>query len=214
MQRDKLTPDPKYFTTCQFTQFLLYRIEMLVLTNSSMGTKLSALNAHMTFVTLEKYGIQKLTSGSILSSWKRLLKDLHQTHPAKREGTWRILIGKEWIRYTWQGRSPNRRHYISSHEKIAFIHQNRWYSDVKNNLLNTTEGSKSTREEGDVWSLIDRTPPKQSQQYRRTEELTFQTHVHLKHWQTTNAAIHRSKQRRLYRTISQINAQSERLQRT
>jgi hypothetical protein len=32
--------------------------EMSALTNSSMGTKLSALNAHMTFTTLEDYEIQ------------------------------------------------------------------------------------------------------------------------------------------------------------
>jgi len=58
MQRDKLTADPKYFTTCQI-HFILRIHELNASFNQHQhGNNLSALNAHMTTITLEYYEIQ------------------------------------------------------------------------------------------------------------------------------------------------------------
>jgi len=51
MQRDKLTSDPKYFTTCQIYSILT--LQKTSFNQHQHGNTLSALNAHMTFISLE-----------------------------------------------------------------------------------------------------------------------------------------------------------------
>jgi hypothetical protein len=54
MQRDKLTADPKYFTTCQDSTFIVHFDASF--NQHQHGNKPICLNAHMT--TLEYYEIQ------------------------------------------------------------------------------------------------------------------------------------------------------------
>jgi hypothetical protein len=53
MQRDKLTADPKYFTTCQDSTLIVHFDASF--NQHQHGNDLSALNAHMTIWNIMRY---------------------------------------------------------------------------------------------------------------------------------------------------------------
>ena len=131
MQRDKLTADLKYFTTCLVHSILIVHFDASF-NQHQHGNNLSALNAHMTI--LEYCEIQ---------SWSHTDTELKEIKGKKKH---RLLIQLERKMYQEPNKQGMRKVnmmatvtttskdiYYSPHAKIEVIHQQQVKSDVMKN---------------------------------------------------------------------------------
>ena len=105
MQRDKLTADPKYFTTCQDSILIVHFDASF--NQHQHGNNLSALNAHMTIWNIVRYKADMYWTEEKIE-WKET-PIIHLIRGRCTKG----LINKNAKGYTWWTQSPQHQNWQS-----------------------------------------------------------------------------------------------------